>query len=167
MKKENAEINIIAAVAKNNAIGLNNQLIWHLPNDLKYFKMLTINEAIIMGKNTFFSIGKPLPNRLNIVISSNENLQIEGATVCKTFANAIETAKQSGRKIFVAGGANVYSQAIAIADSLYITEVDISPEADTFFPKINMEIWEVKEVTLGIIDEKNIIPHRFIVYKRK
>lgn len=129
-------ISIISAVAKNNrAIGKDNKLLWHIPEDFKWFKEKTKDHTVILGMNTFESIGKPLPKRTNIVITHLPDYQPEGVIVVHSFNEALEEAKKYEKEeIFVLGGAYVYSQAIDLADKLYITEVEGDFEADTFFP---------------------------------
>ncbi len=129
------KISIIVAVGKNREIGKNNQLLWHLPEDLKRFKELTTNHPIIMGERTFNSIGRVLPNRTNIVLSQDANLKIDGAIVCSSIPKAIEVAqKHDDEEIFIIGGASIYAQTIDLADKLYLTLVDQNFDADVFFP---------------------------------
>lgn len=128
-------ISIIAAVGNNQrAIGKNNQLLWHLPEDLKHFKDLTSGHPIIMGFNTFKSIGRPLPNRVNIVLNF-EQLEIPGAIACLSLEEAIKVAsKHDQKEIFIIGGGMVYERAINLADRLYLTLVDDNTEGDAHFP---------------------------------
>ena len=134
--KENQKpkISIIVAVGKNREIGKNNALLWNIPEDLKHFKEITTGHAIIMGERTFYSIGRALPNRLNIVLSQNPDLKIDGVTVCGSIAQAVEAGGKYSDEIFVIGGGMVYAQTIGLADKLYLTLVDKSFEADVFFP---------------------------------
>lgn len=129
-------VSIIAAVAKNLAIGKNNQLLWHLPEDLKRFKSLTIGHPIIMGQRTFESIGRALPGRTNIVVSDKLNYQALGCQVAHSLEEALRFAMlaQGDNEIFIIGGGMIYKQAINLADKLYLTLVDGEFEADTFFP---------------------------------
>lgn len=131
----NTSISLIAAIGKNNrAIGKNNHLLWNLPSDLKRFRELTTGHPIIMGYNTFKSIGRALPNRTNIVLNT-EPLNIPNVTVCSSLEKAIEVAgRENNQEIFVIGGGMVYSQAINLADRLYLTLVDDNSEGDTHFP---------------------------------
>ncbi len=132
---EKPTISIIAAVAENGAIGKNNQLLWHLPDDLKHFKEITFGHPVIMGQRTFESLGKPLPGRLNIVLSKDGDYHPAGVTVCDSINKAVSIASRQDRKeIFFIGGGMVYEQAIKIADKLYLTIVDGNYDADTFFP---------------------------------
>jgi len=136
---QNTSISLIAAIGKNNrAIGKNNRLLWHLPSDLKRFKELTTGHPIIMGYNTFKSIGQALPNRTNIVLNT-EPLNIPNVTVCSSLEKAIEVASQeNNQEVFVIGGGMVYSQAISLANRLYLTLVDDESEGDTHFPDYSL-----------------------------
>lgn len=159
------KIAIIAAVAQNNAIGLNNQLIWHLPADLQFFKKTTLNKTIIMGRKTFDSIGKALPKRTNIVISSNGQLQAPGCVVVHTLQEAI--AKADAEEVFIVGGANIYAQSMQMADKLYITHVHHQFEADTFFPEIDTQIWKVSSREDHFKDDKHAYDFSFVIYERR
>lgn len=159
------KIAIIAAVAQNNAIGLNNQLIWHLPADLQFFKKTTLNKTIIMGRKTFDSIGKALPKRTNIVISSNAQLQAPGCVVVHTLQEAI--AKADAEEVFIVGGANIYAQSMQMADKLYITHVHHQFEADTFFPEIDTQIWKVSSREDHFKDDKHAYDFSFVIYERR
>lgn len=134
---ENPRISIISAIAKKDrAIGKNNALLWHIPEDFKHFKELTSGHAIIMGENTYKSIGKPLPNRTNIILSLSSEFTPEGCMVVRSIEEAIAVAKQyETEEIFIIGGASIYKQFIPMADRLYLTLVDGEYEADTFFPE--------------------------------
>ena len=128
---------MIAAVAENNAIGLNNDLLWHLPNDFKRFKTLTTGHYIIMGRKTFESFPKPLPNRTHIVITRNSNYQVpEGVVVVNSLEAAIE-ASAMDLQPYIIGGGEIYKQAILVADKIELTRVHESFPADKFFPKVD------------------------------
>ena len=159
------KISIIAAVAENNAIGFNNQLIWHLPADLQFFKKTTLNNTIIMGRKTFDSIGKALPKRKNIVISRNSTLEALGCTVVSNLNEAL--AQADSEEIFIVGGANIYEQSMAIAEQLYITKVHHQFEAETFFPEIDAKIWEEISREDHFKDEKHAYNFSFIIYQKK
>ena len=137
-----AEISIIVAVAKDNAIGKNNNLLWNLPNDLKYFKSKTFGKPIIMGKNTFLSLPNgALPNRKNIVISHSD-VTFPNTITYNSIEEAIESLKDED-EIFIIGGAQIYEQTLKYATKLYITEVDeLFPDADAYFPEIDKTIWK-------------------------
>lgn len=128
-------MSIIAAIGNNRELGRDNKLLWHIPEDLKRFKLLTTGHPVIMGRTTFESIGKKLPDRINIIISHNKNYNAEGCTVVHSMGEAIEIAKANEREeFFVIGGGQIYAQAIYFADKLYLTVVDGSFTADTYFP---------------------------------
>jgi len=131
-------ISIIAALGSNRAIGKDNALLWHLPGDLPRFKQLTMGHPVIMGRKTYESIGKPLPGRLNIVITRNCDFRAEGVVICHSLNEALEQADAAGspdNETFIIGGGDIYAQAIDRADRLYLTEVDEAPaDADVFFP---------------------------------
>lgn len=132
-------ITIIAAIAKNNALGKDNQLIWYLPADLKRFKKITLGHHIIMGRKTFESLGKPLPNRTTIIITRNKNYTQHGCIVVNSLNEAIEAAKEDENP-YILGGAEIYKQALNIADKLDLTFVHQNFEADVFFPEIDFNI---------------------------
>jgi dihydrofolate reductase len=129
------KISIISALAENRAIGKDNRLLWHIPEDLKRFQKLTRGHVVIMGRKTFESIGRALPKRVNIVISRDLDFKPENCLVASSFEDALEKARQMEKdEIFIIGGGQVYNQAIGQADKLYLTIVPGSYEADTFFP---------------------------------
>ena len=128
-------ISIIAAIGKNRELGKNNKLLWHIPEDFKKFKQLTSGHIVIMGRKTFESIGKPLPNRINIIVTRNRSWTPLGCTVCYSLEEAINLAKKKINEIFIIGGAEIYKQGIQYADKLCLTLVNQEyPEADAFFP---------------------------------
>ena len=130
----NKQINIIVAVGKKLVIGKDNKLIWRISDDLKRFKTLTTGHPIIMGRRTFESIGKPLPNRTNIVITRNKDLKMEGCVVCNSLEEAVEKALEKDSQIFVIGGQEIFNQAIKIANRIYLTLIDAEEDGDAFFP---------------------------------
>ena len=130
-------ISLIVAYGSNRAIGLNGQMPWNIPGELKRFRSLTMGNAIIMGRRTFESIGKALPGRINIVISSRPDYHAEGCLNARSLEEALQMARDTGREIFITGGAVVYRQAIDLCDKLYITEIHAEFEADTFFPEFD------------------------------
>jgi dihydrofolate reductase len=160
-------ITIIAAIAKNNALGKDNDLIWHLPADLKRFKKTTSGYHILMGRNTFESIGKPLPNRTSVIITRNNNYYKEGCLIANSIKEAIELAGE--KNAFIIGGAQIYKQALEsnLVDVLDITIVHKKFEADVFFPKIDSSIWEEISREDFIADEKNKYDYSFVSYKKK
>jgi dihydrofolate reductase len=158
-------ISIIVAVAANNVIGGENKLLWHIKEDLQRFKTLTSGHAVVMGRKTWESLGRPLPKRTNIVITRNPDYKPEGALVAQSLEAAIELAKGDD-EIFVIGGGEIYRQAMSIADRLYITHVECSYEGDTTFPDISAEQWRVVEETRFERGEKYEYPFRFTNYER-
>ena len=160
-------ITIIAAIANNNALGKDNDLIWHLPADLKRFKKVTSGHHILMGRNTFESIGKPLPNRTTVIITRNLEYKSAGCLVVDSIEKALDVAKNDAQ-IYIIGGAQIYKQTIAsnLVDQLDITQVHHSFEADVFFPEIDPKIWiEISRENFKA-DEKNKYDYSFISYKK-
>ncbi len=163
----NFKLTVIVAKAENNVIGNENQLIWHLPNDLKHFKNLTSGHPIIMGRKTFESIGKPLPNRTNIVITRNSNWNADGVLIANSLEQAIEKAKEFDSEIFIIGGGNIYEQAMDWADALEVTEVHHSFEGDTKFPEIDLSVWKETSREKFGKDEKHLFEYSFVRFERK
>ena len=129
-----AKISLIAAVGKNRELGKNNQLLWNISADLKHFKEKTFGKPCIMGQKTFESIGRPLPGRLNIVLSKDPKFKAKGVITCDSIDSAVRWASNYSSEVFVIGGGSIYAQTIDLADKLYLTLVDKSFEADVFFP---------------------------------
>jgi dihydrofolate reductase len=159
-------ITLIAAVAENNALGKNNDLLWHLPKDFKRFKEITSGHYIIMGRKTFESFPKPLPNRTHIVISRQANYKPESCIVVENLEKAFEICPKS-EDIFVIGGGEIYKQTIAIADRLDITKVHSSFDAEVFFPEIDMNIWQLDHEEFHQKDEKNQFDFTFQTFNKK
>lgn len=154
---------IIAAIGKNNELGKNNDLIWHLKDDLKFFREITSNHTIIMGRKTFESLPKMLPNRHHIVISSSNNFPSE-VEVFKDLKSLNEKYKDSIEELFVIGGGSIYKAFIDIADKLYLTEIDAEDkQADTYFPEFDKSLFESTVIKENESDE---IKYRHILYKR-
>lgn len=161
-------ISLIAAVAENGVIGRDNELVWRLPDDFKYFKQTTSHHPVLMGRKTFESLGKPLPNRLNVVITRNEDYRPDGVTVVDSLPKAIEEAQKTGAaEAFVIGGAEIYKQAIPNADRLYLTEVKGSFEGDTRFPAYDKTEWEEVSRQHHPADERHAVAFDFVVWERK
>jgi len=158
-------ITIIAAIAKNNALGKDNKLIWHIPADLKRFKKVTVNHHVIMGRKTYESLGKPLPNRTNIIITRNANFKAEGCVVVNSLQDAIEAAKED-KSPYILGGAEIYKQAILIADKLDLTFVHHNFEADAFFPEIDKTIWKETLREDFKANDKNKYDYSFVTFER-
>ena len=157
---------IVVAMGRNREIGKENQLLWHLPKDLKHFKEITSNHPIIMGRKTYESIGKPLPNRTNIVISRKTDWFEEGILIVGSIKEAIKFAKKIDEKIFIIGGGNIYEQTIDLVDQLEITWVDATLEADTYFPKIDEKNWRKTDEICHEKDEKNQFNFCFQTFER-
>lgn len=160
-------ITIIAAIGANKELGKDNDLIWHLPADLKRFKKVTTGHAIIMGRNTFESIGKPLPNRRSIIITRNTSYKKEGCEVVHSLENAIKLIKDQDNA-FIIGGAQIYHEAIEknLVDQLDITEVHQDFNADVYFPSIDKATWEEVSRVSFKPDEKNRYNYSFLSYKK-
>ena len=161
-------LSIIVAKAKNNIIGKNNSLIWHLPEDLKHFKETTTGHNIIMGRKTFESIGKVLPNRKNIVFSQNPDFKVkdENVEVVHSLLQ-IQDLIEGKEEAFVIGGAMIYNLLMPYVTKMYVTEIDEEFEGDCFFPKINTEVWKETSRVKGIKDEKNNLDYEFVVYEKR
>lgn len=161
-------ISIIVIADENNGIGKNNQLLCHLPADLKYFKQTTLGHTIVMGRKTFESIGKPLPGRTNIVISRQTDLAIEGCLVLPHLEDAINHAKASGEtELFITGGGTIYELTLPLADKVYLTRLHHQFDADTFFPALPGNEWNCIKDERHSQDEKNRYDYSFQVYQRK
>ena len=154
-------LTLIAATSTNNALGKDNQLVWHLPDDFKRFKALTSEHYIIMGRKTFESFPKPLPNRTHVIITrQSDYLAPEGCIVVLSLEEAIAICPKN-EEVFIVGGGEIYKQAIDIVDKVDLTRVHTSVEADTFFPEINPEKWELIFEELHIKDEKHAFDFTF------
>jgi dihydrofolate reductase len=160
-------ISIIVAIAENNGIGKDNKLLWHIPADLKRFKKITTGHTVIMGRNTFYSLpGGPLKNRRNIVITDNPADRFEGCEIVFSVEEAIDRCDEH-QENFVIGGASVYRQFLPHANKLYLTLVNKSFEADTFFPEINRDEWHEISREFPDNEEKQEFTYEFIVLQRK
>lgn len=158
-------ISAVVAIAENHAIGKNNQLLWYLPNDLKHFKQITSGHTVIMGRKTYDSVGKPLPNRRNIVIT-RQNIMIPGCEVVNS-VNAALALCTAEDEVFIIGGAEIYKMAMPLTNRIYLTIVHRSFEADAYFPQINIQEWEEIERADFEADEKNNISYSFITLNRR
>ncbi len=160
-------ISIIVAIAENYAIGKDNQLLWHISDDLQHFKKITSGHTVLMGKNTYFSLPKkPLPNRKNIVITDNPNEVFDGCFMAYSIEDAL-TKINNDEETFIMGGGSVYRQFFPYADKLYITKIQALFEADTFFPEISDTDWQLIENEEGLIDSNSHLSYSFLTYKRK
>lgn len=161
------QISIIVATAQNGVIGRDNQLIWHLPDDLKQFKRLTTGHPIIMGRKTFESIGKPLPNRTSIVITRSPSWSFEGVMVVHALADAMEVARKTGTdEAFIIGGAEIYRQTLPIADKIYLTQIKADFEGDAYFEIPNAIDWQEISRIHHATDAKHTIAFDFVELKR-
>ena len=168
------KISLISAVAQNGVIGRNNpqgepDLPWHLPDDFAFFKRKTSHHPIIMGRKTLEALGKPLPNRTNIVITRNADFRPEGVTVVHTLDDAITKAKDGDhnqREIFVIGGAEIYAMALPIATTLYLTEIHRAYEGDAYFPAFDKNEWAEVNRVWHPADERHEVGFDFVEYKR-
>lgn len=162
------KLSLIAAMAKNSVIGGQNKLLWHLPADLRYFKAKTTGHHIVMGRNTFESIGggKLLPNRTSVIVTRNNNLEVPGALVAHSIEDALQLCPQD-EEVFVCGGEQIYRQTIGRADALYITAVAADIAGDTYFPAIDPAMWELVSEEHYAPDEKNCYAYSFLTYHRR
>lgn len=159
-------ITLVVAAGTRNEIGKGNELLWHLPNDLKHFKKLTTGHPVVMGRKTFESIGKPLPHRTNIVLTRNKDWLQEGILIVNTLKEAIKFAKKIDENIFVIGGGKVFEQCMEIADRIEMTRVAAELDADVYFPEIDLKEWrEIKEESFSK-DEKNPYDYCFQTFEK-
>ena len=157
-------ITLIAAVASNGVIGNNNELIWRLPADMKYFRQQTIGKPVLMGRKTFESLGKPLKDRTNVILSRTLQEAPEGCELVRTIPEAI--AKYGEDELMVIGGGDIYKQALEIADRLQLTEIAQAFDGDTYFPDFDRQEWKLVSREEGTQDDKNLLPYAFCVYER-
>lgn len=160
-------ISLIAAIGKNNELGKNNTLVWSMPTDLKYFREKTSGHPVIMGRKTFESIGRPMPNRRNIIITRDLNYKKDGIEVAHSLEEALNLIPHKKEEIFVIGGEEIFKQAMNLADRLYITHIDAEDsEADSFFPEIIPVVWNEISHEEHKKDEKNPYNYTFSIYER-
>ena len=161
-------LSIIVAKGKNNIIGKDNEMVWHLPEDLKHFKNLTTGHTIIMGRKTFESLGKPLPNRKHIIFSQNPDFKVndENVEVVHSLLQ-IQDLIEGKEEAFVIGGAMIYNFLMPYVKKMYVTEIEKDFEGDTFFPIIDSEVWKETSREKGIKDDKNNLDYYFVTYERK
>jgi dihydrofolate reductase len=160
-------ISLIAAASENNVIGKNNQLLWHLPNDLKFFKNTTWGMPVIMGRKTFESVNKPLPGRFNIVITRQEGWHAEGVTTALDLDEALQRATETNcKEVFIVGGGEIYKDTIKKADKIYLTRVHTTIDGDTFFPAIDEKIWQLVFNEDFKADDKHQYAYSFQTWER-
>lgn len=159
-------LTLIAAAGENNALGKNNDLVWHLPDDFKRFKKMTTGHHIIMGRKTFESFPEPLPNRTHVVITRSDNYKKEGVIVVHSLERAVELTREDPQP-FVIGGGEIYKLAIEIADRIELTRVHGTFDADTFFPEIEEEQWKLVSKEFHEKDETHEFAFTYLTYERK
>ncbi len=161
------KISAIVATANNLVIGKDNQIPWYLPADLRYFKKTTLNHHILMGRNCYESIGRPLPKRTNIIITRNPYFIASGCIIAHSIEEALQVALKNGEEeAFIIGGAQIYQQSIDYWDRLYLTEVALDVPGDVFFPSIDWQQWKEVSAQAHLPDEKNKHPYIFKVFER-
>jgi dihydrofolate reductase len=159
-------ISIIVAVAQNNAIGRDNDLLWHLPDDLKYFKRITSGHPVIMGRRTWLSLPRrPLPNRRNIVISDIPDDRLEGAEIATSIDHAVSLCNP-GEENFVIGGASVYRQFLPLCNRVYLTKVYKDFDGDVFFPELDPAVWKLVSAEEPLHDRENDFTYAYLVYEK-
>ena len=158
------KITIIAAMARNLAIGHNGDMPWHLPGELKHFKETTMGKPIVMGRKTWESIGRPLPGRQNIVVTRNRSFQARGCDLAGSLDQAVQIAR--GEEVMVIGGGQLYQQALAVSDRMILTQVDCEPEADTWFPEWQSSEWRQVSLRSESADERNPYAYQVIEWVR-
>lgn len=158
-------ISLIAAVSRNNIIGNDNQLLWHLPADLKHFKNVTSGHTIIMGRKTFESIGKALPHRRNIVVTHQDTFAAPGCEVMTGLQEAIDACRKE-KEVFIIGGAEIYRQVLPAADKIYLTRIYKDFEGDTKFPELNFSEWRLTKYLRHHADAQNEYEYSFSEYER-
>lgn len=160
-------LSLIAGIGKNNELGKDNQLLWNLPNDMKFFRETTSGHPVIMGRKTFESIGRPLPKRRNIIITRDATYMREGIEVVHSIDEALALFANTNEEIFVIGGAEIYKQSLPFADKLYITEVEKEFDADAFFPAFDKTHWIESSRDSRSADEQHEVPYAFVTYIKK
>lgn len=165
MKPAHPTISLIAAMAENRVIGINNRMPWHLPADLRHFKALTIGKPIIMGRKTWESLPGLLPDRPHIVVTHQPNYQAEGCQVVHSIDEALAAAGDVS-EVMIVGGAAFYSAMLPQADRIYLTRVETTVEGDAFFPDCNPAQWQITAQEKHAADEKNLLPYSFLTLER-
>lgn len=157
----------IWAQDKNGVIGYKNDLPWQLPADLRYFKEQTVGKTIIMGRKTYEAVGRPLPNRVNIVLTTDTNFKADGIVVMHTKAEVLEYAKQADHPIMITGGSSIFELFKEDVDELYVTLIDETFPGDTYIPSFDWENYQLVSDVEGAVDEKNIYHHQYQIYRKK
>ena len=166
------KISLIVAMSQNRVIGRQNQMPWHLPDELKYFKRVTMGKPVVMGRNTFESIGKPLPGRPNIVVTRNPDYDADGISVVTSIEDAIDLADQlsehdANAEAMIIGGAQIFVETLPLADRLYLTEVHAIVDGDVFFPEFAREQWRLVSREEHAADGRNPYPYSVLVLERR
>lgn len=159
-------LSLIVAMTKNHVIGKDNQMPWHLPADLAWFRQNTSGKPVIMGRKTFESIGRPLPNRINIVLSRSP-YEHEGVIWKESMQSAVDFVQENHEEIMLIGGGELFKQYFSHADKLYLTEIQTELEGDTFFPQFNWQDWRIEFEQHRLADDKNPYDCRFLILSRK
>jgi dihydrofolate reductase len=157
-------VSIVVAIGQNNAIGKDNKLLWHLPKDLKHFKEITTGGTVIMGRKTYDSVGRPLPNRRNIIVT-RQQIEIAGCEVVNSVEAALDLCRDE-TEVFIVGGAEIYKLAMPLTDKIFLTIVHENFDADTYFPEIKEDVWKETDRQNHNPDEKNLLPYSFITLER-
>ena len=161
-------VSCIVAAAENGVIGKDNDIPWYLPADLKYFKRTTLGKYVIMGKNCYYSIGRPLPKRTNVVLSRDPFFTVTGCLVAHSIEEALEMALRAGEhEVFIIGGGQIYAQSRQYWDRVYLTEVDLEVDGDVFFDSLDKNEWQLISEEAHATDEKNEHAYTFKVFERK
>jgi|ERR1700743_894017 len=158
-------VSIVVAISENHVIGKDNKLLWYLPNDLKHFKDITTGHTVIMGRKTYESVGKPLPNRRNIVIT-RQNITIEGCEVVNSIEAALALCSDEA-EVFIVGGAEIYRQSLHLTDRIYLTIVHKQFDGDSYFPEIEANEWKETAREDYEPDIKNNLPYSFITFEQQ
>jgi dihydrofolate reductase len=158
-------INLIVAAAENNGIGKDNQLLWHLPDDFKWFKKITSGNPVIMGRKTMESIVKPLSGRTNLVISRNPEMIYEGFDYCSGLKEALLKAESEKKPIFIIGGSEIYRQYFHLADTIFLTRVFDNPEATVFFPELDSK-WKMTYSFFHPVDNRHLFEFEFQIWRK-
>lgn len=159
-------VSLIVAYDQNMGIGYQNKLPWHLPADLAYFKRITENNVIVMGRKCYESIGKPLSNRINVILTRQKDYKAEGCLIYNSIPSLLNNININ-EEVFVIGGSNIYRQFFPYADYLYITKIYHTFKVDTYFPKYSIKDWDLVSFVKGKVDSKNKYMHDFLVFTRK
>ena len=161
-------ISAIVATAQNGVIGKDNEIPWYLPADFAYFKRVTLNHHIIMGRNCYESIGRPLPKRTNVIVTRNPFYIASGCVIVHSVEEGLKLAEMNGEEeVFIIGGGEIYKQTMHLLDKIYITEVDLNTEGSVFFPKINTNEWHLVSEEKHLKDEKNEWDYTFKIFEKK